>query len=222
MEFKSIGSDGIKDLDIKQGIITGYLSAFNIKDRDGDIVERGAFAKTIAENGPSGTKSIKYLLDHNKYQVVGTFTELKEDNYGLAYEAKAGRHNLGQDYLKMVEDGIIRDHSYAYARIKQEKRSDGTYIKELRISEGSGLQVDGANPYTPITGVKSYEDIVEHLAILNKALKNGTYTDEGFKSIETEINIINESLKSIKAASSTLVTDEPNILTGLINVLSKN
>lgn len=225
MEYKSISGDGIKDLDVKHGIISGYLSAFNIKDREGDIVERGAFAKTIAENGPLGTKNIRYLLDHKRDQNVGVFTELKEDSYGLAYVAKAGRHALGRDYLMMVEDGIIKEHSYAYRRIKQDKRADGTYLKELMISEGSGLQIDGANPHTPITGIKSYEDIADYLVTLNKALRDGNYTDEGFKAIQEQIGSITvtlESLNPTKAGSTTLDVNEPNILTGLINVLKNN
>jgi hypothetical protein len=92
----------------------------------------------------------------------------------------------------------------------------------VRLFEGSGLQFWASNGNTPIIGIKEMNDIVARLTILNKALRDGAYTDDGFKSIETEINIINESLKAIKAADSTLEVDEPNILTGLINVLSQN
>lgn len=212
----------IKDADSKKGIVAGYLANFGSKDNDGDIIEPGAFTKSIAENGPEGKGFIKYLLDHNTKNAVGVFTSLKEDNTGLYYEAKIGSHTAGRDYLAMVQDGIINQHSIGFSRIKQEIKSDAKHIKEVRLFEGSGLQFWAANGNTPITSVKEMTDVLEHLQLLNKALKDGAYTDEGFKSIETEINIINESLKSIKAASSTLVTDEPNILTGLINVLSKN
>ena len=40
---------GIKDADVKLGIVTGYLASFNNLDSDNDIILPGAFTKTIAE-----------------------------------------------------------------------------------------------------------------------------------------------------------------------------
>jgi HK97 family phage prohead protease len=223
MEVKAFSTHiEIKDADSVQGIVTGYLANFGSEDSDGDIIDPGAFTKSINENGPTGKGFIKYLLDHNTKNSVGVFTTLKEDNVGLYYEAKIGRHTAGRDYLMMVEDGIINQHSIGFSRIKQEVKEKVKYIKEVRLFEGSGLQFWASNGNTPITGIKEMNDIVDRLTILNKALRDGAYTDDGFKAIETEINIINESLKAIKAADSTLEVDEPNILTGLINVLSHN
>lgn len=223
MEVKGFSTQiEIKDADPAKGIVTGYLANFGSEDNDGDIIDPGAFTKSINENGPEGKGFIKYLLDHNTKNSVGVFTQLKEDNVGLYYEAKIGRHTAGRDYLMMVEDGIINQHSIGFSRIKQEAKGSIKYIKEVRLFEGSGLQFWASNGNTPITGVKEMSDIVERLTLLNKALRDGAYTDEGFMSIETEVNIINESLKAIKAGQSTLEVSEPNILKGLINVLSQN
>jgi len=224
MDFKAI-TQNFKDVDIKQGIVTGYLSHFGSVDNDGDVIMQGAFTKSINENGPNGTKFIKYLQDHDKNKAVGVFSELKEDNTGLYYEAKIGRHAAGKDYLLMVEDGIINQHSIGFKRIQQDIKSDAKYIKEIKLYEGSGLQFWASNGNTPILGVKDMFDLVEHLQILNKGLKSGQYSDAGFLAIETEIGIVNETIKSLnlmKAADSTLIEDKPNILTGLINVLSAN
>lgn len=226
MEVKGFSTGiEIKDADSAKGIVTGYLAHFGSKDNDGDVIEQGAFTKSINENGPKGKGFIKYLLDHNTKNSVGVFTELKEDATGLYYEAKVGRHTAGRDYLLMVEDGIINQHSIGFTRIKQEVKSDAKYIKEVKLFEGSGLQFWAANGNTPITSVKEMSDVIERLTLLNKSLRAGEYTDEAFKAIETEINIINESIKSLteaKAADSTLSNDEPNLLTALINVLQKN
>lgn len=218
MDFKAI-SENFKDVDVKEGIVTGYLAHFGSKDGDGDVIMSGSFNKTIAENGPEGTKRIKYLLDHKTDRAVGVFTELKEDATGLYYEGKIGRHAMGRDYLLMVEDGIINQHSIGFKRINQDIKSDAKYIKEIRLYEGSGLQFWAANGNTPVTGIKEASDYIRHLSLLNKALKDGAYTDETFKDIENEIQQINNSLNVIKAASSTSIDKQPNILTGLINIL---
>jgi HK97 family phage prohead protease len=178
-------SGGFKDISQKEGIVTGYLNAFNIKDSDGDITVKGCFAKSILENGPTGKNRIKYLLDHNTQKGVGKFLQLKEDEFGLWYEAKVGDHALGIDYLKMIDGGIVTEHSIGY-QVKQWERNetvDTTFLKEIHLYEGSGLQFWAANEYTPITGVKSESDLLQLWDALEKALKNGTYTDETFQNI---------------------------------------
>jgi len=223
MDFKAI-SENFKDVDVKQGIVTGYLAHFGSKDADGDVIMEGSFTKSVSENGPEGTKRIKYLLDHKTDNAVGVFQQLNEDANGLYYEAKIGRHQAGRDYLLMVEDEIINQHSIGFKRIKQEVKSDAKYIKEIRLYEGSGLQFWAANGNTPITGIKEMDmqDMISHLSMLNQGLKDGKYSDETMMMIGNEIQQINNSLNTLKAASSTLIDDQPNILTGLINVLSKN
>jgi len=223
MDFKAI-SENFKDVDVKQGIVTGYLAHFGSKDADGDVIMEGSFTKSVSENGPEGTKRIKYLLDHKTDNAVGVFQQLKEDTNGLYYEAKIGRHQAGRDYLLMVEDEIINQHSIGFKRIKQEVKSDAKYIKEIRLFEGSGLQFWAANGNTPITGIKEMDmqDMISHLSMLNQGLKDGKYSDETMMMIGNEIQQINNSLNTLKAASSTLIDDQPNILTGLINVLQRN
>jgi len=171
----------IKDVDVKQGIVTGYFSKFGNMDSDGDIIQKGAYTKTISES----FKRIKHLLDHDKTKAVGVIQVLKEDEYGLYYESKAGRHTLGQDFLLMAEDGIISEHSVGIYPIKQMKGEGGTnIITEVRMLEGSSLQTWGANEHTPLTGIKSEKDILMLLDQLQKALSQGNYSDETFKEIE--------------------------------------
>lgn len=203
-----------KDADLKQGIVMGYLSAFDVLDSDGDIVRKGAFAKTIAERGPAGKGEIRFLQDHDRFKVVGKFTELKEDSTGLYYEGKVGRHTAGQDFIKMVEDGIINQHSIGYRTIKQQKSDDGNILTEMYLYEGSGLQVDAANKYTPVVGVKSQKELADLFDILTKALQSGTYSDECYKTV---IIPKYEEIKSIITKPSTVDTLPKDAIKSIIN-----
>jgi uncharacterized protein len=208
--FKSF-EYGIKDIDFKQGIITGYFSAFNSKDSDGDIIVKGAYTKTIQERGPKSSKPrIKHLIDHDKTKAVGLLQELKEDDFGLYYESKAGRHTLGQDYLKMCEDGLISEHSVGFNVIKNKKADNGdNVITEILLWEGSGLQGWGANMNTPLTGVKELkESLADQIALFQKAMRNGTYSDSTFKQIEIKLKSIQDAFAEI-----TLLTEEPDLST---------
>ena len=51
----------VKDMDMKQGIVQLYASTFDKLDDDGDVMRRGAFTKTIQENGVEGKNRIKQL-----------------------------------------------------------------------------------------------------------------------------------------------------------------
>ena len=83
LEFKSLFGE-VKDVDTTGRRITGYLSAFGNKDHDEDIMEKGAFSKSINER----KSDIFFLNQHNWAQPHGKFNVLKEDNFGLYFESE--------------------------------------------------------------------------------------------------------------------------------------
>lgn len=195
--FKSSSLNAsIKDADAKLGIVTGYASAFDNVDSDGDIIRKGAFLKSIMETGPKSAKPrIKFLQNHNTAQPLGVPLELNEDAYGLAYESKVGTHSLGVDFIKMVESGLITEHSIGFRTMKRNQLQDyegymknpagGWYeLTEVQLWEFSALTAWGANQNTPITGMKGKEKEDALQALLNrqknieKFCRNTTATDE--------------------------------------------
>ena len=194
----------IKDMDMKQGIVTGYFASFNTLDSDNDIIMPRAFAKTIQEQGPNSTQPrIKHLLNHNTSQPLGVCTILKEDNSGLYYESKVGTHALGMDFMKMVESGLITEHSIGYGIVKKTVmnpdahwRDQQTQLHELKLWEGSSLTAWGANQYTPLTGVKCKEYAGNRIELLMKAIDNGTFTDSTFLFLKEELLYLQAAFKS--------------------------
>lgn len=186
----------IKDVDGKKGIVTGYFSAFNNVDSDGDIIRKGAFAKSIQEWGPqSSTPRIKHLMNHNSSQPLGKITMLAEDQKGLSYESHTGTHALGMDFVKMVESGLITEHSIGFRTMKRNQLQDyeeylknpdkGWYeLTDIKLYEGSSLTAWGSNPNTPLTGLKSktIEEVVQSYINRQKNIEkfcaNTTATDE--------------------------------------------
>src|SRR5688572_1540671 len=177
----------IKDLDGKKGIVTGYFSHFGNVDADGDIIVQGAFSKTINENGPKSSKfRIKHLFNHDPSKPLGVIQELKEDTIGLYYESKVGTHGLGQDFIKMVDSGLISEHSIgfqtmqskeiqSYEEYQKNKDKGWKEITQIKLWEGSSLSAWGANEMTPLTGMKDLKDKSEQIA---KFCKDSSATDE--------------------------------------------
>jgi len=186
-----------KNVDTEKGIVQGYFASFGTKDLHGDVIEPGAFKKSIQERGPKGKKLIKYLLDHDTTKQPGLITELYEDSFGLAYEAKVGRHSLGRDFLLMVEDGLINQHSFGYSVVKstRDSKSDTQYLKELRLFEGSAIQFLGANENTPITGLKSLEDALEMCAKLESFVRSSNATDETLQKLSEQLISLHKSIE---------------------------
>lgn len=200
LQTKEIG-EGFKDVDVEKGIVTGYFAAFGSKDSDGDIIVKGAFAESILKHGPkSSHPRIKHLLDHSRTKAVAKILELKEDDFGLYYESKAGSHTDGQDFLKMVQDGLITEHSHGFIPQVEEQKSDANYIIKSFLMEGSSLQFWGANSNTPIVSVKNYEKISEQLDKITKSIKSATYTDETFKMLYGRIDELYKQANEIKAS----------------------
>lgn len=207
-------NQGFTDSDMKQGIVSGYFAMFGNKDLDGDIIESGSFTKTIRERGPQGKGLIKYLLDHNKEKSVALITNLYEDDKGLKYEAKIGTHFAGQDFQKMVESGLINQHSVGFITIKEmfDSQSKANRIKEIMLLEGSAVQFLGANPETTFIDLKSESDAFEYLAKLEKFVKTSDATDETLEKLENQLKSLLEVLKPASTTSNEKEADKTNLI----------
>ncbi len=214
-------NQGFTDSDMKQGIVSGYFAVFGNKDLDGDIIEPGAFTKTVMERGPQGKQLIKYLLDHDKNKVVAKITNLYEDSKGLRYEAKIGTHTAGQDFQKMIESELINQHSFGFRTIKEQydAQSKSNMIKEVMMYEGSAVQFLGANPETTFIDLKSEEDAFEYLSRLEKFVKTSDATDETIVKLENQLKSLLEFLKPAEPTLEIKEAEEVEIIT--INELKK-
>jgi hypothetical protein len=183
LEYKSIFG-GIKDLDSNKRIVTGYLSEFGSKDHDNDIIEKGAFKKSISER-----KNDIFFLNHHKWdQPHGKFDILIEDSKGLYFESEPFIDTTySSDLIKLYAAGIIKEHSIGFSTVKQDidKRNYTRTLKELKLYEGSNVTM-GANPNTPFTGFKSktISEINDQVSLILKAVRTGTFTDETFMQLE--------------------------------------
>ena len=213
ISFKNYNAT-IKDLDVATGIVTGYFSQFNSIDLDGDVIMPGAFTKTIAERGPDSSKpEIAYLWQHDTTKPLGKLLVLREDNFGLYFEAKMSDTTWGEDALKLYRDGVITQHSIGYQVIKSvetqmDMEEEVEQIYEVKLWEGSAVTF-GANPNTPFTGFKSAQEREDRIKTLVKAIKNGSYTDETFGLIEFELLKLISLAKTEEPSKITTTVQEP-------------
>lgn len=201
----------VKDVDAKSSVVAGYFSAFGMVDSDGDILMPGAFKRSIQDWGPDGKQRIKHLLNHNPSQPLGKPYVLKEDSYGLYYESKIGTHQLGKDFIKMVESGLISEHSIGFKTLREQKGSEANEIHDVMLFEGSSLTAWGANENTPLIGMKgmkNIEKIQDQIKAFEKFIRDSDVTDETIDLCLIKVKQLAQTVEQMQT-SSTLAAEAP-------------
>jgi HK97 family phage prohead protease len=135
------------------GEFEGYASVFGIVDYGGDIVESGAFTKTLKEK-----KEFPLLWYHDPRQPVGMVTAEKEDEKGLkikgTLDLNIEKAKELYSLIKKFGKKVIQGLSIGYDVIKQSWEGDTRHLKELKLWEVS-LATFPMNPEAVITSVKA-------------------------------------------------------------------
>jgi len=196
----------LKDIDATGRTVRFYGSAFDNLDSDGDIVIKGAYAKTIAENGPRGTGRIKHLRQHETRTIIGKITEMEEDSKGLLCTSILADNEDGNNALALYELDLL-EHSIGYRTVKQQydKSTGANYLQELALREVSGVTW-GANGDTPLVGIKcdtpagvqmTFARLADREAKLTKALRHGNITDTLGHQLADELDALQTAYKGL-------------------------
>ncbi len=229
IEYKSISASGesIKDVDTKQGIITGYFSIFGNVDSDKDIILPGAFKKTLSEN----YRRIKHLYQHDPWRpLAGTKDDrlkVMEDSKGLAFESKISQTSYGKDVIQLYQDGVLDEHSIGFITMRSNDKASHRELIELKLFEGSSVTW-AANELAQTSTVKAItkENAANKIDRIMKALRDGRYeTEDAWDMLEiylkqTQQLIIELSTKEAEPVQvSPPVTQKRNwdMLPNLIN-----
>lgn len=167
------------DVTVKGNTICGYFAIFNNIDSDGDVFQPGAFAKTIAENGPQGKGRVLHLYAHNRWDSlpIGKLTLLKEDAKGLYFESEIVETDFNKDILAHYKAGTLKEHSVGFyiinSRDEMVNGKEVRYITEVKLLEGSTV-LWGANEEALVTGIKSFNNLEKELIEIKSLLQSLT------------------------------------------------
>lgn len=151
------------------GMLEGHASAFGNVDLQGDIIQRGAFAKTISERIPA--RKIKLMAQHagttnSVLDVIGTVTEATEDEAGLYIKADFADTQAAQDVRKLVKGQHVSGLSVGFWVMDGEPLtgdSGGMLIKEAKLEEVT-VTAFPANELARITASKSLQEYEKALS----------------------------------------------------------
>jgi HK97 family phage prohead protease len=158
----------VKAVDDEQGLIEAYGSVFGNIDQGNDVVDRGAFKRTI-QNSKSRVQSGKsnflamMLWNHDaqNFLPIGGWYDLVENENGLLGKGRiAIDTQLGRDVYKLIKGGFINEFSIGYEVMSggahYDKHTGARHLTELRLWEVSPV-VWAMNDEALLVGVKSMD-----------------------------------------------------------------
>jgi HK97 family phage prohead protease len=204
---------GILDVDTKSRRVKVVISKMGNLDYDNDVIDHGAYNKTIKERGPQGANLVWHLSDHQPSlkSAFGKFHELYVQGDQLIGVDDIVKTAWGNDGLELYAAGLINQHSVGFKTIKSEIANKGKHdehrvIKEIQLYEGSAV-LFGANDQTPTLAVgksltkedreKEYLTTLEEVNKLHKLFKSGHVTDETYELLEMQLIQKTDKLKQL-------------------------
>lgn len=183
------------DDSLEDGQFVGYASVFGNVDSYGDIVEPGAFTKSLSK-WTEGADTLSCLWAHDMtdpFSNIGEVLEAKEDDHGLLVKVQLDLDNpKALQIYRLAKGRRLSQMSFAYDVVEGEKGADGYHLKELDLFEVSIVPI-GANSLTDVVAIKSLTDG------LVGGLKAGrTLSAKNEQAIRDAIAGLEEVLKSLE------------------------
>jgi len=118
--------------------VEGYASYFGEADRGGDVVQRGAYAASLAALAAKGGQ-VKMLWQHDPAQPIGVWDEVREDARGLFVKGRIlADVARGREAAALIAAGAIDGLSIGYRTVKATKNDKGQrLLTELELWEVS-------------------------------------------------------------------------------------
>lgn len=141
------------------GEITGYGSVFGVRDSQGHIVEKSAFADSLAKHKLNGTAPAM-LWAHDPDRPIGVWDAFEEDEYGLKL---AGRLNLatqdGREAHALLKQGAVTGLSIGFRVVRGGEKIDRDGVRRILAIDlwEVSIVVFPANRDARISGVKRLE-----------------------------------------------------------------
>ena len=159
LKFKNFDITEHKADDKGNMFITGYGAVFGNVDSYNDVIEKGAFQKTLIDRG----ERVAFCYQHDIWNPIGKIEEMREDDNGLWIKVKLSAAEKG--IQTKVKEGILKEMSIGYRTMssREEIRDEKTitYLTEIKLFEISLVTV-AANPLAVVETMKS-EERVKHI-----------------------------------------------------------
>jgi uncharacterized protein len=141
-------------------------SVFGVTDLGGDVVEPGAFSRTLQHKGGE----VPILFSHDTRQPIG-LGRVKETRSGLEISGELVLQSAkAMEAYHLMKKGVLKGLSIGYDSIRDTVSNGVRHLHELKLFEVS-LVVFPMNESALVTAVKSDDPVVNFRATLAECSK---------------------------------------------------
>ncbi|KRQ03086.1 HK97 family phage prohead protease [Bradyrhizobium manausense] len=165
LDVKSVAEDGT---------FQGYASLFGVTDLGKDVVNKGAFTKSLASKPAS---RVRMLREHDQSEPIGVWTSIKEDATGLAVSGQLVLDTVkGRETHALLKAGALDGLSIGYR------------TKSSRLDKAKGIRM--------LDEVELHEISVVTFPMLPAATVHAVkHNGSSFRALVDAINSARDSLK---------------------------
>lgn len=167
-------------------VFEGYASTFGNIDRDGEIIAKGAFDKSLKEFTP------KLYAQHNLKGIegfpIGDFTTIKVDEIGLFVRAEMPRDDerVRGVIIPQIKKGNIDSMSIGFIGKESEFQGNNKVFTEVMLFEVSLVGIP-ANERAIITAKSFKETEIKSLKDIETFLKAGGMSQSDAKTLISNV-----------------------------------
>ena len=155
----------------EEGTFEGLLSPYGNIDHGGDVVEAGAYTKTLKERG----NVVPMLWQHMEEYPIGTLT-LEDRADGLWCKGKLQLElPKAKEAHICLKGRIIKGLSIGYKAVKDSIENGVRHLKEIRLFEGSVVTFP-MNEMAIVTAIKAAENKSDFTQELNEIQTLATFS----------------------------------------------
>jgi len=196
LQIKATGDDGT---------VEGYGSVFDVIDSYADIIQKGAFVKSIDSHKAAGTMPAM-LWQHDSSVPIGVWTEMAEDKNGLMLRGKLAMDTVkGKEAHALLKMGALNGLSIGFMS-KQwacDQETDVRTLTEIDLWECS-IVTFPANTKARVTNVKSTDDITT-LKDAEKVLRDSGFSKQDATAFVSRVKTLSsrsdsDDMGELKAA----------------------
>jgi HK97 family phage prohead protease len=134
-----------------EGRFTGYAAVFGNVDQGNDLIEAGAFTKTLKDN-----PEVPILWAHNPDEPIGVSSSMVEDGKGLRVEGQLAMEvQRAREVHALMKMGAIKGLSIGYKTVQRSFKGAVRHLHELKLGEFSPVVF----PMNTLAGVDDVKDL---------------------------------------------------------------
>lgn len=157
-------------------IVAGYALTWASVNQHREKFIKGAFAKTIRDNGPNSNATYKIKLIDRHGKAVALMATLEEDEIGLYFRSMPlDEVQWADDLLVQLRSGTINNFSigfgYVWDKIEYDDENDILIIEEARLFEISAVDVPSDLSSYALRSIDNEEDIEDKIEEFISTLK---------------------------------------------------